>query len=254
MKQKVMVFVLSLLLLFGSQSAAQAAEKVYPGGQPIGIYVQSGHYDVLANGEKVFKNCHGIGTLTYTTEDDYVALGHGIYDEKGQLFSLSRGDVYQSSLLSIIKGKKGTPGELVGSMEESPSLYMGSIMGNTVHGIYGELRGTFQQNQKKESAVPLAESYAEVHRGAAVIRSWISGVPKDYHIQILKTDTEMQNKEKGMVIRITDQELLKETGGIVQGMSGTPILQDGRLVGAVTHVFVQDPTKGYAVYAMDLAK
>ena len=240
MKQKVMVFVLSLLLLFGSQSAAQAAEKVYPGGQPIGIYVQSGHYDVLANGEKVFKNCQGIGTLTYTTEDDYVALGHGIYDEKGQLFSLSRGDVYQSSLLSIIKGKKGTPGELVGSMEESPSLYMGSIMGNTVHGIYGELRGTFQQNQKKESA--------------AVIRSWISGVPKDYHIQILKTDTEMQNKEKGMVIRITDQELLKETGGIVQGMSGTPILQDGRLVGAVTHVFVQDPTKGYAVYAMDLAK
>lgn len=242
---------LALVLLFGNQELVQGAEKVYPGGQPVGIYVQSGQYDILDNGEKVYKNCQGIGTLTYTTNEDYVALGHGIYDEQGELFPMLQGDVYESTLISIVKGKKGTPGELVGNMEYNPSCYVGTIRKNTVHGIYGKLRKSFVRG-KNSQAVPLASSYSQIHKGDAVIRSWISGEPKDYHIQILKTDAEMEEKYKGMIIRITDRELLAETGGIVQGMSGTPILQDGRLIGAVTHVFVQDPTKGYAIYSMDL--
>lgn len=249
-----MAFFMSFLLVMGIQNPVQAATKVYPGGQPIGIYVQSGEYDVLDNGEKVYKNCQGIGTLTYTTEEDYVALGHGIYDEKGELFPMAQGDVYESTLISIVKGKKGTPGELVGSMEYNPSCYMGTIHKNTIHGIYGKLNQSFSKEDNNEKAIPIATSYSQIHKGDALIRSWISGEPKDYHIQILKTNAEMESEDKGMIIRITDKELLKQTGGIVQGMSGTPILQNGRLIGAITHVFVQDPTKGYAIYSMNLNK
>lgn len=253
MKKQALTFFM-LFILLGIQNPVQAATKVYPGGQAIGIYVQSEEYDVLDNGEKVYKNCQGIGTLTYTTENDYVALGHGIYDEKGDLFPVTQGDVYESTLISIVKGKRGTPGELIGNMEYNPSCYMGTINKNTVHGIYGKLNHTYSSEEKKEKAIPIATNYSQIHKGDALIRSCISGEPKDYHIQILKTNAEMESEDKGMIIRITDKELLKQTGGIVQGMSGTPILQDGRLIGAITHVFVQDPTKGYAIYSMNLNK
>ena len=242
-----------LLLFSFFTPATYATTKVYPGGQPIDIYVESGQCDILDNGEKVYKNCQGIGTLTYTTDTQYAALGHGIYDEKGDLFPIAKGEIYQSTLQSIVKGKKGKPGELVGNVNMDTTDKIGSIIKNSKYGIFGTLNKGICQ-QEEERAFPLASDFSEIEKGEAVIRSWVSGEPKYYHIQILKTNAKIENGDMGMMIQVTDKELLKITGGIVQGMSGSPIVQNGKLVGAVTHVLVNDPTRGYGTFIENMLK
>lgn len=188
----------------------------------------------------------GIGTVTFYDEetDSFGALGHGIYDvDTGGLMELKQGKITEAVLTEIVKGQKGAPGELSGRLETEEVL--GEIKKNTEIGIYGNTDQTAVFTGK---SYPVA-SQTEIHTGDAVILSNIEGDEvKSYDIEIEKISRFGSDASKGLVVHITDEELLEKTGGIVQGMSGSPILQDGKLVGAVTHVFVQDPTRGYGIF------
>ncbi|MCI8626475.1 MAG: SpoIVB peptidase [Lachnospiraceae bacterium] len=190
----------------------------------------------------------GIGTLTFLDmRERYGALGHGITDvDTGLLLEIEKGYLYRANVLTITKGVPGTPGELVGVINKAEDARLGMIESNTNHGINGELTSEAVSELWGES-VPTALRQ-DVKLGTAWVRSCISGQPEDYEIEIEQIENGRLENGRGMVIRITDERLLELTGGIVQGMSGSPILQDGKLIGAVTHVFVKDSTRGYATF------
>lgn len=183
----------------------------------------------------------GIGTLTYAdTEDGIIAsLGHGIYDtDTGKLIPTQSGEFMQAELNGVIKGSNGNAGELKGSIYGSA---FGTININCENGIYGSLNFC---NFNSEP-MPVATA-SETKTGYAQILSTVNGTDKDYYdIEIERINTTDENKN--MIIKVTDEELLSLTGGIVQGMSGSPIIQNGMIIGAVTHVFLNDPTKGYGI-------
>ncbi|MBD5086067.1 MAG: SpoIVB peptidase [Clostridiales bacterium] len=184
----------------------------------------------------------GIGTMTYTDGDKFYALGHAIKDINGDDVSASGGNIFNANIVGYVKGQKGKAGELSGSFS-TLSNSLGSITANNIYGMYGNL------NKNSESEKILLGSKADAQPGTAYIYTTIDGIaPQKYEIQIIKTNSQSSPAEKSMVLRVTDQRLLDTTGGIVQGMSGSPIIQNGKLIGAVTHVFVSDPTKGYGVY------
>lgn len=191
----------------------------------------------------------GIGTLTYITEDmKFGALGHGITDtDTGELLETSGGSLYDTNILEIVKGERGTPGELSGMITYSDRHVCGSITKNTSAGIFGVTNQRLR-SELKEELVDVAFKQ-EIKTGVAYIRSSISGELKDYAIQIQEIRLNVDDVNKGMIFQVTDPELLQMTGGVIQGMSGSPILQNGKLIGAVTHVFVNDPTKGYGIFA-----
>lgn len=190
----------------------------------------------------------GIGTLSYVDMDGgFGALGHGISDsDTGQLIEDAGGSLYEASIRSIIKGTMGTPGSLAGVINYSQSNFMGEITKNTDRGIYGQLSGSAEEEFAQLECMPVGYRQ-DVSVGPAYIRCSVDGEVRDYEIRITRVDLSSRNN-KGMVIQVTDPELLNLTGGIVQGMSGSPIIQDGKMVGAVTHVFVQDSTKGYGIF------
>ena len=191
----------------------------------------------------------GIGTLTYLTQDyRFGALGHGITDsDTGELLEIADGSLYETKILNIVKGERGTPGELSGVITYANRFRKGSILKNTRVGIFGQADAGLA---KELAGTPVEVAFRqEIKSGPAVIRSSVSGELKDYTIQIQEVRLNESNENKGMIFKVTDQELIALTGGVIQGMSGSPILQDGRLIGAVTHVFVNDPTKGYAGFA-----
>ena len=191
----------------------------------------------------------GIGTLTYLTEDmRFGALGHGITDtDTGELLEASGGSLYDTNLLEIIKGEKGTPGEISGMITYSERHIRGMINSNTAAGIFGV---TDQRTRSELEAEPVEVSFKqEIYRGPAYIRSAVSGELKNYQIRIQEIRLNEDDVNKGMIFQVTDPELLELTGGVIQGMSGSPILQNGKLIGAVTHVFVNDPTRGYGIFA-----
>lgn len=191
----------------------------------------------------------GIGTLTYITEDmKFGALGHGITDtDTGELLEASGGSLYDTSILEIVKGERGTPGEISGMITYSGRHMRGTIDRNTSAGIFGI---TSQSLRNELSGEPVEVAFKqEIRRGTAYIRSSISGELKNYEVQIQEIRLNEDDVNKGMIFQVTDPELLKLTGGVIQGMSGSPILQNGKLIGAVTHVFVNDPTKGYGIFA-----
>ena len=189
----------------------------------------------------------GVGTMTYVKKDlEYGALGHPVSDaDTGSMIELSGGNIYQTEIVGIVKGENGSPGELTGIIDYKREYCLGDIKENTKTGIYGNL------NQLPEE---MEESYAEVcmkqdiQKGTAYILSSLDGSLRQYQIEI--DDIDFNNKEanKGILFHVTDEMLLSETGGIVQGMSGSPILQNGKIIGAVTHVFISDATKGYGVF------
>lgn len=190
----------------------------------------------------------GIGTLTYLQEDgSFGALGHGISDiDTSTLLELQSGTLYRTDIRSVVKGENGTPGELAGTIRYNPDEILGEIDANTRIGIFGTIT-----EDARELAYCGAMDIAykqEVKTGAAKILSAVDGEVKEYDIEIEKINLNSGDANKSMVIRVTDEKLLALTGGIVQGMSGSPILQDGKIVGAVTHVFVNDPTKGYGIF------
>ena len=191
---------------------------------------------------------HGIGTLTYIDENgNFAALGHGISDgDTGLLVASGQGSLYKASIHSIKKGTDGTPGSLSGTIEYEKQSYLGNVTKNCECGLFGQGNEGLQ-NMLKGQAEPVAVAHAqEVETGDASILCEINGVMGEYEIEIQKIN--LGGKEtKNMVIKVTDQELIKETGGIVQGMSGSPIIQNGKIVGAVTHVFVRDSTMGYGI-------
>jgi stage IV sporulation protein B len=195
----------------------------------------------------------GIGTMTFLTESgDYAALGHGISDiDTGELLDSEGGILYQANVWGIKKGESGSPGALYGMISYEEDKIQGSILENTSIGIYGSLTGQEKTQEliQKYSLEPVElASRDEIHTGSAVIRSCVSGELCDYEVEIEKIN-ERSSNNKGLVLKVTDKRLLELTNGIVQGMSGTPILQDGKLIGAVTHVFVNDSTMGYGIFA-----
>lgn len=187
----------------------------------------------------------GVGTLTFvTTDGKFGALGHYIADgDSGLSRELSSGHIYATSIDGVIKGERGQAGGLVADVNRL-SDPIGDIKKNTQIGIFGDFTADYDG-----ALFRIAES-GEAKMGPAKVFTTIDGTqPKFYDIDIVKVVPQSEAGEKGMVIAVRDKELLEKTGGIVQGMSGSPIVQDGILIGAVTHVFVQDPTRGYAVHS-----
>jgi len=192
----------------------------------------------------------GVGTLTFIMPGEkwFAGLGHAITDiDTGSILTVREGEIYFSEVIQVNKGESGAPGEIKGYFS-SASGTMGRIDKNTPFGIYGPLYDTVDMSLFSEP-IPVA-SRDEVQLGPATILATVDseGV-KEFDCEIIKLTPQTAADQKGIVLRVTDPELLDLTGGIVQGMSGSPILQNGKLVGAVTHVFVNNPTKGYGLYA-----
>ena len=185
----------------------------------------------------------GIGTVTWYDPDTggFGSLGHGVNDGKGRLVQMRSGNVYPASVLSVKRGKAGEPGQLRGGVDCPQAV--GTLKKNTRQGVFGTAQAGWE-GQALEVA-----SAAEVRTGGATIRSTVCGKEvREYSVEILKLYPEKRQEGRNMLIRVTDPALLEATGGIVQGMSGSPIIQDGKLVGAVTHVLVNDPTTGYGIF------
>lgn len=218
-------------------------------GEPVDVSVKpvessDGHYKL---GAWVRDDTQGIGTITYVDMNgNFGALGHGISDsDTGDLVETSQGALYSTEIMGIEKGTIGKPGLLSGVIYYGPQSHMGDITLNTNEGIFGTVN---QQYKKQLTGEPMEIACRQdVKPGIAYIRSDVSGQLEDYEIEIQKVDYNASHKNKSMVIKVTDQRLLDLTGGIVQGMSGSPIIQDGKLAGAVTHVFVQDASRGYGI-------
>lgn len=192
----------------------------------------------------------GVGTLTFIDPNKrwFGGLGHAICDlDTGSVLSVKEGEIYYSEVIQINKGENGVPGEIKGYFS-SASGNMGLILKNTDYGIYGTVYDSVDLSELPEP-IPVARP-DEVMLGPAKILSTIDheGV-KEFNCEIIKINSQNAPEQKSLVIRVTDEELLEKTGGIVQGMSGSPIIQNGKLVGAVTHVFVNNPTKGYGLFA-----
>lgn len=189
----------------------------------------------------------GIGTLTFVREDNnrFGALGHSVSDNDTKTkYNINNGQMFKCNVIGIKKGSKGNTGEMKGFFLQGKNNQIGTLDKNCEYGIFGEVAKDYKGECELKAGGRL---FAKA--GKAYIRSCIEGnTYKDYEIEIIKTNYQSRSSEKSMVIKITDKELLAKTGGIIQGMSGSPIIQNGRIIGAVTHVFVNDPTKGFGIY------
>ncbi|MBP5651484.1 MAG: SpoIVB peptidase [Clostridia bacterium] len=189
----------------------------------------------------------GIGTLTFVNETTgrFGSLGHAITNSSNQVFDITGGDIYEANVIGVKKGQMGSPGELLGIFNTTNS--QGNVDKNTNFGVFGSVTqdNTLSENKQTTNI----GGRLTVKPGKAQILSTIDGYNIEaFDIEIIKTNFQNLAEEKSMVLRVIDKRLLDKTGGIVQGMSGSPIIQDGKLVGAVTHVFVNDPTKGFGIY------
>ncbi len=191
----------------------------------------------------------GVGTISFyePSTQGFAALGHGILDiDTEELLSIATGEVVTTDILSITKGEKGKPGEMKGSIVNQTTI--GEISKNTEFGIYGKLTNLAALGISKENELEVALR-EEIQLGPAKILCNLEGnTKKEYDIEIEKIYKNNNANNKSMLIKVTDQTLLEKTGGIIQGMSGSPIIQNGKFVGAITHVLVNDPTKGYGVF------
>lgn len=215
------------------------------------VKTEDGSYKL---GAWVRDDTQGIGTMTYIDmSGNFGALGHGISDsDTGKVVEIEEGALYETEILGIEKGTIGNPGVMAGVIYYGPGSQLGTITDNTDIGIFGKVN---DKMKKSLQAQAVEVGYRQdVKKGQAWVRSDVSGELKDYEIEIQKVDYNPVQQNKSMVIKVVDEELLRLTGGIVQGMSGSPILQDGKLIGAVTHVFVQDSTRGYGIFVEDMLK
>lgn len=193
----------------------------------------------------------GVGTMTFynPATNTFAGLGHAVCDvDTGEILPLMSGEIVPVLINGVVKSQSGTPGELRGTFTSTNAI--GQLKINSETGVYG----TMLQPPADGITAPLAMKQ-EICEGPATILTTLSGdTPKEYQIVIEKISLQDSNPTKNMVVRVTDPELLETAGGIVQGMSGSPILQNGKLVGAVTHVFVNQPTRGYAIFAENMLK
>lgn len=193
-------------------------------------------------------NVQGLGTITFLTgSSEFGALGHGIHDtDTNVLLAIADGTLYKTSIHSIKKGENGIPGSMEGIIVYNGYNKLGTIEKNTDAGIYGKVD---KIDDLFDEQIPVqVASKNEIEIGDATIRCFVDNEVKEYNIKVTDIDYSEHEVNKGLVIQVTDPELLEKTGGIIQGMSGSPILQNGKLIGAVTHVFVQDSTKGYGIF------
>ena len=199
-------------------------------------------------------NAQGLGTVTFLDENNrFGALGHGIHDtDTNTLMEIQNGRVYETSIRSIQKGADGEPGGMEGVIVYNKYNVLGTIEKNTDCGIFGTIRR--MQSLSRDTEVMEVLRTDEIKKGDAQIRCCVDGDVKEYKIRITKIDKHSKEENKGLEIEITDPELLEITGGIIQGMSGAPIIQNGKIAGAVTHVFVNDPTKGYGIFIENMLK
>lgn len=190
----------------------------------------------------------GIGTLTFynPSTKSYGGLGHGVCDsDTNEIMPLLNGEIVPVTISGVTKGQKGTPGELKGYFSTDDA--MGSLDLNVLQGVYGVMN-----TAPKGRAIEVCMKQ-DIKAGAAQIMTTIDGSgPQLFNVEIEKIDYRDEVQTKNMVLHITDPKLLDATGGIVQGMSGSPILQNGKIIGAVTHVFVNDPTRGYGIFAENM--
>ncbi len=212
----------------GQQQTLRAVPAITKEGPKLGVFLKQG--------------VTGIGTVTWYDPESgaFGTLGHGVSDPAGQLVNMVSGKVYDARVVGVIPGRSGKPGQLQGAVSGGQTL--GGLERNTQLGVFGKL--------EKDIAGQMLEvaEVGEIHTGPATIRSTVSGdAARDYSVEILKIYPQSGAMGRNLMLKITDPVLLKTTGGIVQGMSGSPIIQDGKLVGAVTHVLVNDPTRGYGI-------
>lgn len=210
-------------------------------------------FAVDAAGEKrigawVRDSTSGIGTLSFCdrTSGAFAALGHGVADVDTQkLLAPATGFITDASILRIRKSSGENAGELIGQFSVDSQDAIGTVERNTVFGIGGTLSSVSELDAGTAELAPRGAA----HKGDAYILSTVDGGVSSYSVRVIRVDVQSSPDTQGMMIEITDPELLEKTGGIVQGMSGSPLIQDGRLIGVVTHVFLSRPTRGYCLYA-----
>ncbi len=206
---------------------------------------EAGEYKI---GVWIRDNAQGVGTMTFIDgEGNFGALGHGINDvDTSALMDTEGGTLYQTEIISIEKGESGDPGEMTGMIIYSPDRILGTITDNSIQGIFGTCNQKAQE-LATQPPVPIALKQ-EIKVGAAQILCAVDGEAKYYDVEITAVHLNNDNINRGIELKVTDPRLLEITGGIVQGMSGAPILQDGKFIGAVTHVLVNNPEKGYGIF------
>lgn len=213
----------------GRETALRVTPAVTSEGPRLGVYLRQG--------------VTGIGTITFYDPEtgSFGTLGHGVNDQNGSLLAMTAGNVYPADVASIDRGQKGAPGQLRGSL--SGDRLLGTVAKNTPQGVFGTIPAKLTGE-----AIPVGTSDC-VTAGPATIRSTVDGSgPRDYSVEILKIYPADRPDGRNLLLRVTDPALLSATGGIVQGMSGSPIIQNGKLVGAVTHVLVNSPDTGYGIF------
>lgn len=203
--------------------------------------------DTCKIGIWVRDDLQGLGTMTYVKNNQFTALGHSVNDtDVGSLLDISGGDIYEATIFGIDKGEKGEPGIIEGAISYDTDYILGHIEGNYVYGIYGEMTKKAQEEMESLKSMPVA-TVGEVEKGRAYLQSYVSGECQQYEVEI-EGFHKNDNGDMEMEIKVIDPELLDLTGGIIQGMSGSPLVQNGKMIGAVTHVYVDDPTRGYGIF------
>ena len=217
------------ILRDGKAKTLKLSPQITTQGPRLGVYLKQG--------------VTGVGTVTWYDPDSgrFAALGHGVNTSSGDLLNMRQGRAYKASVQSVKKGVAGEPGQLLGFLNGAEPI--GSLSKNTIQGVFGTADSPWHGK-----ALPIA-SADQIQTGSAIIRSTVQDSQvQEYSVEILKIYPNSKSSGRNMLLRITDPALLQTTGGIVQGMSGSPIIQDGKLVGAVTHVLVNDPTTGYGIF------
>jgi stage IV sporulation protein B len=216
------------VLRSGKTKKLRLSPAVTAEGPRLGVYLRQG--------------ISGLGTVTYyKTDGSFGALGHGVNQGSNQLLQITEGTAFRSAVVAVRKGKAGEPGQLMGGSSIADTL--GILQKNTPQGVFGKAHQDFS-GQKMETA-----PWDQIKTGPATILSTVSGTEvREYSVEILKIYPNKNPTGRNFLIRVTDPALLETTGGIVQGMSGSPIIQNGKLIGAVTHVLVNDPTTGYGIF------
>lgn len=213
----------------GKTQQLRVTPQITQDGPKLGLYLRQG--------------ITGIGTVTWydPQTDSFATLGHGVNNGKGKLLEMTEGNAYDARILTVRKGKPGEPGQLMGAIERLEPV--GELTANTAQGVFGNSKEGWNGEE-----IPVADA-EEIRTGEATILSTVSGVDvREYSVEILKIYPKSRQAGRNLLIHVTDPELLAATGGIVQGMSGSPIIQNGKLIGAVTHVLVNDPTTGYGIF------
>lgn len=192
----------------------------------------------------------GVGTVSFyePSTRTFAALGHGIQDvDTGKLLDIAKGDFITTKIVSIVKGKKGSPGKIQGSIENCTVI--GEVYKNTEFGVYGKVNNVSALNVDASKAMEVA-TRDEIKTGPAKIMCTLeNNKTKEYDVEIEKIYVNNNENNKSMLVKVTDKELIEKTGGIIQGMSGSPIIQNNKVIGALTHVLVNDPQTGYGVFA-----